>query len=177
MMTACGGGRAGGKTAPDAGDAGREAAAEAGPGDGARDAVAEPSDETRATPGPDAAFDVIADATVEGPGDADASAPCVPVSDAHFFVDPIDGRDDPTHTGASGCALRTIKAALGIIKASGVAVSTPMDAAVPVLTITIVNTKGVPTLDASTGEDVGFAVPAGVTIEAQDRRAPRRSSC
>jgi hypothetical protein len=97
--------------------------------------------------------------------DAETVAPCVPVADEHFFVDPLDGRDDAAHTGAAGCPLGSLVAALAAIKTARGA---PTDAGVPPATITIVNTKAAPTLMVAMTHNVGLDVPAGVTIAAED---------
>ncbi len=124
--------------------------------------VAQPKDlgSGDATDGPiDESRDVRGDVEV-----AEDGAACQPVTDAHVFVDPMDGRDDLLHTGSAACPLRTLTAALALI---GVPKLAP-DAAVPTSTITILNTKGVPRLSAMTGERFTMMIPAGVTIDAED---------
>jgi hypothetical protein len=133
------------------------------PDGAARDVAREATDDVAETD--DAAIDRLDDLTTDRLDAAETIAPCVPVTDERFFVDPLDGRDDAAHTGAAGCPLGSLAAAVAAIKTARGA---PTDAGVPPASITIVNTKAPPTLTVSMSHNVGLDVPAGVTIAAED---------
>jgi hypothetical protein len=100
--------------------------------------------------------------------DATQASVCGTVTDATFYVDPVAGVDALPHTGARACPFRSVRQALIAVGAQRTSDPGPRDA-----TIAIVNdVAGGVVLDASTGDDKAWIVPAGVTITAADPSGP-----
>ena len=146
-------------------DAGRDAgmSLEAG---GSEDRLVDAAGD--AAQGSDTTTDAVTgDGSSEGAAGPDVAAPCGPVDDETLFVDPLDGRDDARHTGARGCPLRSLTAALGLVAAQ----RGPADASAKSWTLTIVNTKGPVTLGAATGESFPLTLTPDVAIDTEDPTA------
>lgn len=128
------------------------------------------SDATEVTAPADALDAAMPDARPDATETADAmeASACGPVTDAIFFVDPVAGVDALPHTGARACPFRSVRQALVAVGVQRGSHAAPRDA-----TIAIVNdAAGGVVLDASTGDDKGWIVPAGVTITAANPSGP-----